>query len=180
MGGQEAKGKRVSKIERAEEGEMRSGINLSGGSEKRPQKDMAGRDAGQERTKTQIEPNSKANSNSKPDRLKPVLLIGRQQSEANCDSQAAEGAGIGSDVRETRLPDYLRAAAVAKHGEYDARRLRSQREVIRDVMLAAADCDTWLTLVELRALTRYGEAPLSGQLPQLRKLKNGGPTGVTY
>jgi hypothetical protein len=52
--------------------------------------------------------------------------------------------------------------------------LRSQREVIRDVMLAAADCDTWLTLGELRALTRYGEASISAQLRHLRKLENGG------
>ena len=149
MQAQEEKAKRVSKIERAEEGEMRSGINLSGGLEKRPQKDMSGRGAGPEQ-------------------------IGRRQAELNCDSQAVEGAGIGSDVRETRLPDHLRAAAVAKHGEYDARRLRSQREVIRDVMLAAADCDTWLTLSELRALTRYGEASISAQLRHLRKLENGG------
>jgi hypothetical protein len=137
-----------------EEGEMRSGLNLSGGSDRLPQKDLAGRDARQEQTKTQIKPNSKANSNSKPDRLKPVLLIGLQP--------------------ESGLPDHLRAAAVAKHGEYDARRLRSQREVIRDVMLAAADCDTWLTLSELRALTRYGEASISAQLRHLRKLENGG------
>ena len=153
---------------------MRSGMNLSGGSEKLPQKDLAGRDVRQEQPKTQITPNSKANSNSKPDRLKPVLLIGWQQAELNRELQAVERTGIGNDVRETRLPDHLRAAAVAKHGEYDARRLRSQREVIRDVMLAAADCDTWLTLGELRALTRYGEASISAQLRHLRKLENGG------
>jgi hypothetical protein len=52
--------------------------------------------------------------------------------------------------------------------------LRSQRDVIRDVMLAAADCDTWLTLGELRALTRYGEASISAQLRHLRKSENGG------
>jgi hypothetical protein len=153
---------------------MRSGVNLLGDSGKRPQKDTLGPGARQEQVKTQIKPNSTANSSSKPDRLKPVLLIGRRQAELNCDSQAAERTGIGSDARETRLPDHLRAAAVAKHGEYDARRLRSQREVIRDVMLAAADCDTWLTLSELRALTRYGEASISAQLRHLRKLENGG------
>jgi len=152
MQAQQAKAKSISKIERKEEGEMRSGMNLSGGSDKLPQKDLAGRDAGQEQT--QIKANSEANSNSKADRLKPVLLIGRQP--------------------ESGLPDHLRAAAVAKHGEYDARRLRSQREVIRDVMLAAADCNTWLTLGELRALTRYGEASISAQLRHLRKLENGG------
>ncbi len=41
-------------------------------------------------------------------------------------------------------------------------------------MLAAADCDTWLTLGELRALTRYGEASISAQLRHLRKMENGG------
>jgi hypothetical protein len=154
MQAQQAKAKSISKIERKEEGEMRSGMNLSGGSDKLPQKDLAGRDARQEQTETQIKLNSKGDSNSKPDTLKPVLLIERQS--------------------ESGLPDHLRAAAVAKHGEYDARRLRSQREVIRDVMLAAADCDTWLTLGELRALTRYGEASISAQLRHLRKLENGG------
>ena len=73
-----------------------------------------------------------------------------------------------------QLPASLRESATTRSGEYDARRLRSQREVIRDVMLAAADCDTWLTLSELRALTRYGEASISAQLRHLRKLENGG------
>ncbi|MBZ5662602.1 MAG: hypothetical protein LAO08_19535 [Acidobacteriia bacterium] len=73
-----------------------------------------------------------------------------------------------------RLPEKVCASAGAKSGEYDARRLRSQREIIRDVMLAAADCDTWLTLGELRALTRYGEASISAQLRHLRKCENGG------
>jgi hypothetical protein len=73
-----------------------------------------------------------------------------------------------------QLPVSVRDSATTKPGEYDARRLRSQREVIRDVMLAGADCDTWLTLGELRALTRYGEASISAQLRHLRKLENGG------
>ena len=81
---------------------------------------------------------------------------------------------IGSEVQGSRLPEHLRATVMVKHGEYDARRLRSQREVIRDVMLAATDCDTWLTLGELRALTKYGEASISAQLRHLRKLENGG------
>jgi hypothetical protein len=46
--------------------------------------------------------------------------------------------------------------------------------VIRDAMLSAAECDTWLTLGELRALTQYGEASISAQLRHLRKLENGG------
>jgi len=72
------------------------------------------------------------------------------------------------------LPEAVRCSAMARSGEYDARRLRSQREVIRDVMLAAAECETWLTLGELRGLTRYGEASISAQLRHLRKLENGG------
>jgi len=73
-----------------------------------------------------------------------------------------------------RIPEGVRASVGWKAGEYDARRLRSQREVIRDVMVSAADCDTWLTLGELRAITRYGEASISAQLRHLRKAENGG------
>jgi hypothetical protein len=68
----------------------------------------------------------------------------------------------------------VRASVASRAGEYDARRLRSQREIIRDVMLSAAGCETWLTLGELRALTRYGEASISAQLRHLRKSENGG------
>jgi hypothetical protein len=68
----------------------------------------------------------------------------------------------------------VRATLASTPGVYDARRLRSQREIIRDVMLSAADCETWLTLGELRALTHYGEASISAQLRHLRKSENGG------
>lgn len=81
-------------------------------------------------------------------------------------------AGLVQNVE--KLPAEVRASVAVRCGEYDARRLRSQREVIRDVMLAAADCNTWLTLGELRGLTRYGEASISAQLRHLRKLENGG------
>jgi hypothetical protein len=129
---------------------MRSGVNLSGGADKLPQKTLlAARAASEEHT-------------------------GRRSADENGNLQAVERTAGGRDAAASDLPDHLRAAAVAKHGEYDARRLRSQREVIRDVMLAAADCDTWLTLSELRALTRYGEASISAQLRHLRKLENGG------
>src|SRR5689334_15922840 len=73
-----------------------------------------------------------------------------------------------------KFPEGVRASLTSRKGEYDARRLRSQREVIRDVMLSAADCETWMTLGELRALTRYGEASISAQLRHLRKAENGG------
>lgn len=72
------------------------------------------------------------------------------------------------------IPAGVRAIAAPRSGEYDVRRLRSQREIIRDVMLSAAECGTWLTLGELRALTRYGEASISAQLRHLRKAENGG------
>src|ERR1700691_5133383 len=73
-----------------------------------------------------------------------------------------------------QIPEGVRASVALSRGEYDARRLRSQREIIRDVMLSAADCQTWLTLRELRALTQYGEASISAQLRHLRKEQNGG------
>ena len=77
-------------------------------------------------------------------------------------------------ARVANLPMDIRASVMVRPGEYDARRLRSQREIIRDVMVSAADCETWLTLGELRALTRYGEASISAQLRHLRKAEYGG------
>jgi len=85
-----------------------------------------------------------------------------------------EGVKRPEAASQSRIPDGVRAAAGASRGEYDRRRLRSQREIIRDVMLSAAECETWLTLGELRALTRYGEASISAQLRHLRKAENGG------
>jgi hypothetical protein len=41
------------------------------------------------------------------------------------------------------------------------RSLRTQREVLRDVLLAAGQCETWLTLHEMALLTGYGEASVS-------------------
>src|SRR5579864_7339130 len=84
------------------------------------------------------------------------------------------GAGEAAAADLSRIPAEVRASVASKPGEYDARRLRSQREIIRDVMLSAADRETWLTLGELRALTRYGEASISAQLRHLRKSENGG------
>jgi hypothetical protein len=51
--------------------------------------------------------------------------------------------------------------------------LRRQREVIRDVMLSAGQCATWLTLEELAKLTHYPPASISAQLRHLRKPQNG-------
>jgi hypothetical protein len=52
-------------------------------------------------------------------------------------------------------------------------RLPSQREVLRDVLLSATECGSWLTLRELSQLTQYGEASISAQLRHLRKPKYG-------
>jgi hypothetical protein len=89
-----------------------------------------------------------------------------------CGSGIDAGKAAAADL--SRIPEGIRASAASRAGEYDARRLRSQREIIRDVMLSAADCETWLTLGELRVLTRYGEASISAQLRHLRKTENGG------
>jgi hypothetical protein len=51
---------------------------------------------------------------------------------------------------------------------------RTQREVLRDVMLTAAKYEAWLTLKELARFTRYGEASISAQLRHLRKARYGG------
>jgi hypothetical protein len=56
--------------------------------------------------------------------------------------------------------------------------LRKQREVIRDVMLSAGQCATWLTLDELAKLTHYPPASISAQLRHLRKPENGAHTVV--
>src|ERR1700730_1336965 len=48
-----------------------------------------------------------------------------------------------------------------------------QREVLRDVMLSAAQCGSWLTLRELARLTNYGETSISAQLRHLRKARYG-------
>jgi hypothetical protein len=50
----------------------------------------------------------------------------------------------------------------------------TQREVLRDVMLAAGKYGAWMTLRELSRLTRYGETSISAQLRHLRKAKCGG------
>jgi hypothetical protein len=104
------------------------------------------------------------------------LSLPSQEKYASADELGArlQSSPDSGAVRSTPIPAGVRESVALSHGEYDARRLRSQREVIRDVMLAAASCDTWLTLGELRALTRYGEASISAQLRHLRKMENGG------
>ena len=50
----------------------------------------------------------------------------------------------------------------------------TQRDVLRDVMLAAGKYGAWMTLRELARLTRYGETSISAQLRHLRKAQCGG------
>lgn len=54
------------------------------------------------------------------------------------------------------------------------RKCPPQREVLRDVMLSAGECATWLTLDELAHITRYPPAGISAQLRHLRKPRHGG------
>ena len=54
------------------------------------------------------------------------------------------------------------------------RRTPLQRDILRDVMLSAAQCDTWLTLEELARMTSYPPASISAQLRHLRKTRHGG------
>ena len=64
----------------------------------------------------------------------------------------------------------------SKRGREETNRktARKQREVIRDVMLSAGLCATWLTLDELAKLTQYPPASISAQLRHLRKARFGG------
>ena len=58
--------------------------------------------------------------------------------------------------------------------ERKSRHTPLQREVLRDVMLSAAACDTWLSLEELARMTSYPPASISAQLRHLRKEQHGG------
>src|SRR5712691_11003937 len=57
---------------------------------------------------------------------------------------------------------------------YDGARLRTQTEIVREVMLSASACATWLTLREIELLTHFPQASISAQLRHLRKRAFGG------
>lgn len=61
-----------------------------------------------------------------------------------------------------------------KRGTHRAGVPPTQREILRDVMLAAGKYGAWMTLRELARLTRYGEASISAQLRHLRRAECGG------
>ena len=52
--------------------------------------------------------------------------------------------------------------------------LPTQRELVRDLMVASSKYGLWLTLRQLARLTGYGEASISAQLRHLRKPQYGG------
>ena len=56
-----------------------------------------------------------------------------------------------------------------KERQRNVKRVRTQRDVVRDVMLSANECGAWLTLAELGAMTRYPETSISAQLRHLKK-----------
>jgi hypothetical protein len=58
-------------------------------------------------------------------------------------------------------------------GEKGGTRVPTQLEVLRNVMLLAAQCDSWMTLEELARKTRFPEASISAQLRHLRKEEHG-------
>ena len=58
--------------------------------------------------------------------------------------------------------------------ELDHERWRSQHDVLRDILFVAAECDAWLTLSELAALTRFPEPSIAAQLRALRGQRRGG------
>jgi hypothetical protein len=78
-------------------------------------------------------------------------------------------------MRQISLQVIQRAAGYFNPGRIHSRDpMRTQLEVVRDVMQSAAQCDAWLTLTEISRITRYGEASISAQLRHLRKSEHGG------
>jgi DNA-binding MarR family transcriptional regulator len=51
---------------------------------------------------------------------------------------------------------------------------KTQREILRDVLLNAAESSAWLTLNQLAEKTSYAQASISAQLRHLRKQQYGG------
>ena len=56
----------------------------------------------------------------------------------------------------------------------DGARLRTQLEMVRDVMLAFGQLDDWMTLGQIHHMTGYPEASISARLRDLRKTGFGG------
>lgn len=58
--------------------------------------------------------------------------------------------------------------------ELDKPRLSKQLEVVREVMLSAGSCGTWLTLAEIARTTGYPPASVSADLRHLRNGRHAG------
>jgi biotin operon repressor len=57
--------------------------------------------------------------------------------------------------------------------EGSGERMPTQLEVVRQVMLLAAQYDSWMTLEELARKTKFAETSISAQLRHLRKEEHG-------
>ncbi|HEY6127328.1 MAG TPA: hypothetical protein VIW23_04020 [Candidatus Acidoferrum sp.] len=68
----------------------------------------------------------------------------------------------------------MRVEVATHFGEKDEQHAPLQREILRDVMLSAGECETWLTLESLARMTGYPPASISAQLRHLRKTQHGG------
>jgi len=60
-----------------------------------------------------------------------------------------------------------------KRAERRADRIPTQLEVVRQVMLLAAQYESWMTLEELARKTKFPETSISAQLRHLRKAEHG-------
>lgn len=65
-------------------------------------------------------------------------------------------------------------AVKSRAGRRSKKRPPRQRDIVRDVMLSANECETWLTLDELARITRFPPASISAQLRHLRRPQHGG------
>ena len=60
-----------------------------------------------------------------------------------------------------------------RSGEDGSDRMPTQLDVVRQVMLLAAQYDSWMTLEELARKTHFPEPSISAQLRHLRKQQHG-------
>jgi biotin operon repressor len=60
-----------------------------------------------------------------------------------------------------------------RRAEGSGERMPTQLEVLRQVMLLAAQYDSWMTLEELARKTKFAETSISAQLRHLRKEEHG-------
>jgi biotin operon repressor len=61
-----------------------------------------------------------------------------------------------------------------RFGRNSLERMPTQLDVVRQVMLLAAQYESWLTLEELARKTNFPEPSISAQLRHLRKQERGG------